>query len=220
MTAQKPDQYKKGVYINEVLEAASWAGVRLSEMTVLFYLCKWSKPTGPFVDQSKPQIQEALGLSRTTVQLALQSLTARGIIQDWANRHGGNGRGYVGWGVTRRLNIIWTPEQKAEAKNRKRARKTRENGPEDQPKTGQNFEPLNTTKLKQGNGEGVPFRHGRTDGQLDAGASPGTLAPPMTTDTERALMAAFAKDVKAHGFGEARQRDKARRARVAAGEGL
>lgn len=161
-------EYRKGVYINSVIEAASRAGVRLSVLTVLFYLCKWSKSYGPFVDQSKPQIMAELGLSELTVRRALEALTRLGILVPHENRHGGNGRGNKGFGVTRRLVILGRPDDE------KGGKKISENGVKIYRKRGLKNDPLNATNINQGKREGAASRSGPDSAPLDGRLTPAT----------------------------------------------
>lgn len=182
-------EYRKGVYINSVIEAASRAGVRLSALTVLFYLCKWSKSYGPFVDQSKPQIMAELGLSELTVRRALEALTRLGILVPHENRHGGNGRGNKGFGVTRRLVILGRPDDE------KGGKKISENGVKIYRKRGLKNDPLNAININQGKREGAASRSGPDSAPLDGRLAPATGGgeDPVKVAQEEAARAEYQK---------------------------
>lgn len=166
MTAA-PQVYKKALYIRAVIEAAEAAGIRLSALTVLYYLCKWSKSDGPVVDQSKPQISAACKIDLKTVKIALAKLRDAGALRAIARPNGGiiPGKrrldgGVIGAAVVYRLEIIKAGEKIPPVSDGKpteiRGRKFPQKGGENFQKRGEKTPPPNKNQYKsRETGEGA-----------------------------------------------------------------
>lgn len=210
-------EYNHGRHIAAVQAAARAAGIRGAAFAVLAYMCSAAAFRQPTVRVSKDTIAAKTGYHKDTVQDALRVLREAGFIHPVAFATGGRHLATVyslraGKGVENA-----PPFESVEAA--KGGVKPHQKGGQNPVKRGGNLPPPSTVSSNDPSRvERGAYSAGVQSRSLDArqGGGPGTVLP--LTDRERALVAAFAQDMNSMGYGEARQRDKDRRAQADGGQ--
>lgn len=210
MTAQG-ETYSHGRHIAKVQSEARRAGVKGATFAVLAYLCASSDYKRPEVLRSKANICERTGYSLDSVKAALASLRALGFIVPIAYETGGRNRATV-YRVT-------TGQKGAE-----NSTPISDKGGEFFPEKGGNFSPkrggenpppsVSSSVYPFRREKGAASSGGRAGGSLYAGASPG----PRPGSPEAEALVRFNREVRLHGYGEAKRLADERKRAGQAGE--
>lgn len=211
-------EYRKALYTRAVIEAAEDAGLRLSGLTVLYYLCRWSKADGPHVDQSKGQIACACGLTEQTVKRTLSKMREMGVIRPIARQQGGKlrGRGGMGASVVYRLEVVDRggknpPLQEAQTPAIGGEKITFKGGKKSSFRGGKNPPPNRDQYKSRETGLQTALAGQGGERQADKAGSAMTVQ-------EQEEVAQFSQDCRRHGYTEARHLAQLRAAQNGKGE--
>lgn len=212
-------EYVQARHVQQVQAAAREGGIKGAAYAVLSYLCSVSDFKKPITRASKDKIEQRLGYCDKTIKAALATLRAAGYIEPVAFATGGRGLCPVYVLRTRKGGENFPPITEADLV--KGGKKLPEKGGKNFPKRGEKTSPPSEYSSNTlSDHERAAFSRGGQSRHLDAGQGPRTVAAASLTDQERGFVAALADDLKTMSYGEARRKDKARRAAAETAQGL